>query len=141
MHEQFSYEKRHRYPHMKPQDVLIWERFIEKYPDAYDHVFYDFEVGNGPAFDTIVNPETGGDDIKLYQYKIDVVGVKGGKTDLIEIKPRAGLSCCGQICGYRCLWDPEMTHGLKAQAVIITDELRPDIERVCKEMDIKIIVV
>ena len=126
---------------MKPADVEIWNRFIEQNPKAYDYVYYDYAVGKGPDFDTVVNPETGGDDRELYQYKIDVVGVKGQTIDLIEIKPRAGLSCCGQICGYRCLWNRDAGFEEEGQAVIITDVLRPDMPDVCEDMGIRIIVV
>ena len=126
---------------MKPADVVLWERFIEKFPEAYDYVFYDYHVGSGPDFDTTVNPETGGDDRDLYRYKIDVVGMKDEKVDLIEIKPRAGPSCCGQICFYRCLWGRDIVTYPEPRAVIITDILRPDMKYVCSDLEIKIVLV
>ena len=141
MHIKFPYVKKHKYPHLKPYDVAIWDRFLKAYPEAYDHVYYDFEIGDGPQFSTIVNPETGGDDRALYKWKIDVVGVKDKRTDLIEIKPRAGVSAIGQAACYKMLWRRDIDPQGNDRAVIITDEIRPDILYLCHQFKVKIFVV
>src|SRR5690349_2056741 len=99
----FKYEKRYKYPHMKPADVAIWERFIEKNPDAYDTVQYDFNVGDAPPFNPLINGEEDLNQDALYRLKIDVVGKKGNIIDIIELKPKAGPSTIGQVKGYRTL--------------------------------------
>ena len=49
MVELFKYGKGYWYPHMKPRDIEIWERFMLAYPDAYEQCQYDFAVGDIPA--------------------------------------------------------------------------------------------
>lgn len=140
MPETFPYEKRHWYPHMMPYDVAIWERFIEKYPDAYDFVSYDVKVGSAPAFDTVANPETGGDAINLYLRKIDVVGHKGANIDIIELKPKAGSSALGQVVGYGILYERDYTPPTKPGLVVITDVLGNDMQHLGDSMGVKVIV-
>src|SRR3990167_9230581 len=96
----YVYEKRPWYPNMRPEDVAIWERFIDKFPDEYQKVSYDVLVGSPPPFDTNVNADGSGDDVRLYKKKIDVVGFRQGVTDIIEFNPAAGMSALGQIIGY-----------------------------------------
>lgn len=122
----FPFEKRGWYPHMKPADVAIWERFIDKNPGAYDTAEYDVEVGSPPPFDTVVNPETGGSVESLYKRKIDVVGTKNGNKDIIEIKPRAGTSAIGQVTAYARLYVRDFRPNAPTRPVIITDEIGVD---------------
>lgn len=126
MVESFKYEKRSAYPHMKPADVALWERFIEKYPDAYDTCEYDFWVGSPPPFNPIVNEETMGSADGLYRLKIDVVGHKGSGIDIIEVKPRADAKAIGQIKEYVRLYFRDEKPATRPQAVIITDTIRQD---------------
>lgn len=139
--ETFSYEKRYWYPHMKPNDVAIWERFIANYPEAYDYCQYDVLVGSDPEFDTTVTPDTGGDEWKLYQKKIDVVGLKGEDITIIELKPKAGASAVGQIKMYRRLYIKDYSPAKAPDMVIITDEISPDTREFARDEGVKIIVV
>ena len=98
----YEYEKRYWYPNMRPEDVAIWERFIEAYPEAYTQVSYDVLVGSPPQFDTQVGDHPASDDIRLYKKKIDVVGYKPGLVHIIELKPNAGASALGQVTAHVC---------------------------------------
>lgn len=111
---------------MKPGDVAIWERYIEKYPDAYDKVQYDFWVGSPPPFNPIVNEATEGSADGLYRRKIDVVGYKNDTIDIIEVKPRAGASAIGQVKGYKRLFVRDEKPKKEPQAIILTDILDVD---------------
>ncbi len=139
--ETFPYEKRYWYPHMKPNDVAIWERFIFNYPDDYDFCQYDVLVGSDPEFDTEVTPDTKGDAWKLYQKKIDVVGLKGERIDLIELKPKAGASAVGQVLMYKKLYIKDYTPPVAPRCIIITDEVKPDVLEFAKEQGVEIIAV
>jgi len=140
MPPRFEYKKLYYYPHLKPADIAIWERFIDKYPEAYNWCEYDVWVGSGPTFDTIVNPETGGDAKGLYKLKIDVVGHKNGAIDLIEVKPRARLSALGQIRGYLALYVRDIKPNVTPRAVIITDQLMPDMPDLTKRDNVTLFV-
>lgn len=141
MRELFKYEKRYQYPHMKPADVSIWERFIEKYPNAYDHVQYDFNVGDPPPFNPLMDD---GEDLNqdaLYKLKIDVIGRYPNGVDIIEIKPSASASTIGQVEGYKHLYIRDEAPKEKVGMVIITDMLRPNMQYLCEAKGIELIVV
>ena len=138
---EYPYGKLSKYPHMKPADVLLWERFIEKYPNAYDTCEYDVWIGTPPPFDTTVNLETGGDVEGLYRLKIDVVAHTGGRIDVIELKPRARLSSLGQVKGYARLYARDLKPTGELRPVIITDTLFPDMPELCKIEGIELIIV
>lgn len=124
---------------MKPGDIAIWERFIRKNPNVFDYVEYDVNVGAGPTFDTIVNAETGGDDIALYKKKIDVVGHKDGKTTIIEIKPNAGLGAFGQVLSYEILYLEHVDPEADTETWIITDRTMADMLHLANEHGVKIL--
>jgi len=133
MRDIFAYEKRHKYPHMKPADVAIWERFIEKYPDLYTSVQYDFNVGDPPPFNTLNHD---GEDLNqdmLYRLKIDVVGQKKGEIDIIEIKPNASASTIGQVQGYKALYIRDEEPKDIVRMVIITDKKNTNFEYLCQQ--------
>ena len=125
---------------MKPADVAIWERFIEKNPEAYDYCYYDFWVGSPPPFNPIVNEETEGSVDGLYRRKIDVVAHKGKEIDIIELKPKAGLSAIGQVKGYATLYTRDEKPAVRVQPVIITDQLSADILHVAATEGVKILI-
>lgn len=141
MDDTFKYEKRYHYPHMKPADVAIWERFIAASPDAYETCQYDVHVGSPPPFDPTVNDATGGDASALYKRKIDVVAHKGGQTDIIELKPSAGTSALGQVRGYVTLYKRDVDSASSPRAVLITDVLGPDMQELARTMGVKLIIV
>ena len=141
MDDIFKYEKRYHYPHMKPEDKAIWERFIMKYPAAYDTCQYDVNVGSPPPFDPTVNPATGGEISNLYYRKIDVVGHRGSQVDIIELKPKAGTSALGQVRGYVTLYKRDVNPAASPRAVLITNELLPDMEQLAKSMGVTLIIV
>lgn len=140
-HMIYPYGKLPAYPHMRPQDVAIWERFIEKYPDAYDTCEYDVAVGEGPDFSPIVNHATGGSDHKLYQKKIDVIGHKGTHLDIIEVKPNAGLGAFGQVLSYEILYLEHIDANAATDCVILTDRLAPDMAHLADQHQVRIVVV
>lgn len=129
------------YPHMKPADVLIWERYLAAFPNAYETVQYDFLVGSPPLFDTTVNPETGGSDEALYKRKIDVVGWRKGAIDVIELKPNAGPSALGQVLGYLHLYVRDEHPTEPVHAVLITDRINTDMEELATKMGVRLIVI
>lgn len=136
-----KYELRNKYPHMKPNDIAIWERFIRSNPTAYDEVQYDLAVGLLPPFDTVVAPETGGDDAKLYLRKIDVVGFIGDKIDIIEVKPNAGPAAIGQVKHNAFLYKNFVEKNSTPNAVIITDNYNTDVLLFAANQGVKIIQV
>ena len=139
--EPFPFEKRNWYPHMMPADVLIWERFISLHHAAYDWVEYDVKVGSVPDFVKDDPDPSIKKQAPLYERKIDVVGHLGREIDIIELKPRAGMSTLGQVKGYVALYKRDIEPSAKLNALIITDELMPDMAELAKVERVGIIVV
>lgn len=125
MRDVFKYERRPSYPHMKPYDTEIWDKFVFLYPDEYDTCQYDLAVGPGAPADPVVNAATGGDIYELYQRKIDVVGQKGSRTDIIEVKPNAGPSVVGQLEYYVDLFKTDFPEFRQVRPLIVTDTAKP----------------
>lgn len=132
----YVYALRYKYPHMKPADILIWERFIAANPSAYEFAEYDYLVGSPAPFDTTVNPETGGSDEALYRRKIDAVGHRKDGIDIIELKPRAGPSALGQVKGYQTLYVRDEKPTKPTRAVVITDVILPDMQELADAQDV-----
>lgn len=141
MVEVFKYELSHWYPHMKPRDIEIWERFIKAYPDAYIDCQYDFHVGDAPAFDTAVEGIDNANQHMLYQLKIDVVGRKSSGLDIIEVKPDAGPSSIGQVQGYRALYVRDERPAVNVGTVIITDNEKPNMRYLCSAQGVTLYIV
>lgn len=141
MAERFPFEKRNWYPHMMPEDVAIWERFIEQFPDAYDSVEYDVKVGSVPEFVAGHDDPAMRAQAALYMRKIDVVGYKADQIDLIELKPNAGTSSLGQILGYKHLFIRDFMPPEDPKAIVITNAVRPDTGEIAHSMGVTMIVV
>lgn len=138
---QYKFGKLVSYPHMKPEDVALWERFIAAQPDAFDTVDYDVKVGVGrmPMFRQADNIEKGWKD--LTQKKIDVVAYKGNDVTIIEVKPNARANALGQIWMYDELYKADFKPEGKVLNMIITNDLDPDTLRVAATGDVTIIKV
>ncbi len=139
--EIFKYEKRYWYPHMMPEDVAIWERFIARYPDAYDGCEYDVPVGTLPNFDVKLSEGTEDQTYKLYKKKIDVVAYSKEDIDIIELKPNAGASAVGQIKMYRSLFIKEFSPPIAPRCIIITDKVSDDVREFAREEGVLFTVV
>lgn len=126
---------------MNFRDKEIWERFIDKYPDAYKEAQYDFHIGDGPKFNTLLDDETDTNQDMLYRLRIDVVGFSGNSIDIIEIKPDAGPSTIGQVIGYRKLYNRDEEPKVPVNTVIVTDKEKPNMAWLCKDSGVRLIIV
>jgi len=131
MEGRFPYKKLPKYPHLKPADIKIWERFIEAYPGYFDSVDYDIKIGTPREYSG--HP---GDVIKedleyLSRKRIDVVGYTGEDISIVEVKPLAGVSAIGQVECYTALYRPFVVERINIVSVIITDAEVPDIKDLC----------
>lgn len=130
-----------RYPHMFPKDIEIWERFLEKYATEYDGFIYDWKVGSGTEPVPELREPYATMQTTLSKYRVDVIGVKAGRYELIETKPNAGPSAVGQIISYRNLFVKDYQGQREVVPVIVTDFERPDIREVASDMGVKYYIV
>lgn len=100
----FPFQHLSKYPHMKPEDVAVWERFIEAKPTFFDSVDYDVRCGIGAETNPDHPPEIQYDHTVLTQKKIDVVGYKNDLIYIVEVGPIADMRKLGQILTYTKLY-------------------------------------
>jgi hypothetical protein len=127
----FKYEKMIRYPHFRPEETLIWNRFIDKYPDRFESVDYDVKVGT--PRDYSMYPE---DEIrKALEYlslkRIDVVGYSMDKAFIIEIEPNANVRAIGEVIAKTDLFKEQFPDYRAYYPMIITDIENPDMRKLC----------
>ena len=130
-----------RYPHMLPEDIVIWQRFISNGDYLPDHVWYDVRCG------TAVEVVEGSPEWmrrmagRLTRKRIDVVGQVGPGYWIIEIKPRASYVAFGQVVFYAHAFQREYAPTGDVVPVILTDVLDPDILPLCSEVGVLVFEV
>jgi hypothetical protein len=125
---------------MMPEDVAVWERFIEANPEYYDTVEYDYPVGTTPDFVAQGTPEDHATMERLYKKKIDVVAKKDGKVCLIELKPTCTGSTIGQILQYKHLYMRDVSATPVPDAIVICGSTTDDVKEFAATQSVEIIV-
>lgn len=123
---------RDKYPHMQPNDALLWNQFLKAYADPNVQVAYDVHLG------TI--PHTSDDDplwlkkylAANYPKKADVLIFLPRHTLVVEIKPYAGLTALGQALGYAALFQQQYPTHPRVTPAILTDNPQPDMPYLCR---------
>jgi hypothetical protein len=106
----FSVEWRGRPPHLLFPDIPVWYRWLDRYGEFINNLYYDCLVG-GPWF-----PEGAAPDKFELQYayntskRIDAIAETDTEVWLIEIATAPGLRAVGQLMTYWALWleDPKI---------------------------------
>lgn len=141
MSESYPFEKRGWYPHMMPEDVAVWNRFIEKFPASYERCEYDVAVGAVPDY-VKADPEANVATMeRLYKKKIDVVAFQGSDVDIIELKPACTMSTIGQVKGYKHLYLRDVAPNSSPFAVVICGAASEDVIEFARNEDVRVIVV
>lgn len=126
---------------MSVADTEIWNRFLAKFPDAYERVQYDFHVGNPPPFNPLMDNDEDKNQDMLYKLRIDVLGHNGANIDIIEVKPNASASAIGQVKSYKSLYERDEEPKGKVNMVIITDAQKPNMDFLTAQEGVKLIIV
>lgn len=132
---------RHKYPHMRPADVRIWEAYLLGHTHPNAQVAYDVHVGSTPSPPPNA-PEYLVKHIEaVYPKKIDAVIYLLSETIVAEVKPFAGLTALGQALGGRLLFHRDYPLAPNPIPAIITDTAQPDIPWLCARLGIVLIEV
>lgn len=137
----FGNEKLRKYPHMFPNDIEIWERFLDKYGELYTGFDYDIKVGSGSLQAPDLTPNYARMQDILSKYRIDCVGYKGSSTYIIEVKPEASTVAIGQIIAYTNLYNLEFKPSGDLIGVIVTDREIPDMKLLTDQLKIEYYIV
>jgi hypothetical protein len=141
MEGKYPFEKMLKYPHFVKEDVVIWERFIDKNPGFFDSVDYDVHVGKPREYPEIAQEKVKEGMEYLSRKRIDVVGYKNKNVFIVEIKPSASFSAIGQVLGETELFKKEFPKEKRIFPIILTDLEVPDIPELCKKYKILYFVV
>jgi hypothetical protein len=93
-----------RMSHLLPADAQLFQDYLDKYPGRYTHIDYDIRVGYGRDPGDIYPPNIRTMAIHLSQRRIDAVGFRPGRIDIIEITLSGGLKALGQLNAYPQLY-------------------------------------
>lgn len=137
----FTYSKRRKYPHMVGEDGTVWERFIDRFPDRFDSVDYDWRVGEGMDLSPLWDDSTKRMATMISQKRIDVVGWNENFPTLIEVRLRIGLGILGQILGYKALFERDFPNFLKPRLLVVCEVISNDDLAVMGTYDIPVEVV
>jgi hypothetical protein len=117
-----------RFPHLLPQDIVVWKRFLHLHEDDYDHFDYDVRVGQGQDPGPQLDPKYRQMGIELSKRRIDAVGHRPDALHIFEITTRAGIHAIGQLTTYPILYH-QTFHPLKPLVpILICSSLGPDVK-------------
>ena|SRR3990167_1231264 len=134
----FPFAKRSHYPHLSPEDTAIWERFIEANPGKFDHVYYDFRVGDEDPVPDDLPVAIRQAWWDLSYWRIDTVGEDAKNFYIIEIKPYANSKAIGQALSYAAIFLTDENPEKPVIPVVLTDVIFPTTQRVADLLNVQI---
>lgn len=128
------------FPHLLPQDIEVWKRFLDDQGKQYDYFEYDVRVGEGrdpgPTHTQTIRSMA----IGLSQRRIDAIGFRNGTATIFEITTRAGLTCIGQLKVYPQLYKTLHPSQKTEPPVLIAERIQDDILPYLLESRIKFLL-
>jgi hypothetical protein len=137
----FPIGKLFSYPHFNCDDSRILDKFWDSYPDKIGSVYYDV-----PLIDESLMPDTDipamvSDWRYLCALKIDLMILTIRYLSIIEVKSVLDMKAIGQIVSYRAKFPLVYDYKKGIKSIIVCDFARPELEAVCKILDIDVIFV
>lgn len=129
----FPFQKLVKFPHMKPEDVAVWLRFIKLKPDYFERVDYDVAVGKGAPQNPNHPANIQKDGKILTQKKIDVVGYISNTVTVVEVGPIADMRKLGQILTYHALYNADHPEHLVVSKMIVCGEIERELDDLFRE--------
>jgi hypothetical protein len=134
-------EKNKLYPHLMPEEITVWERFLATYNPDFDNYQYDVKVGT-----PVVTAPDLSDNLKemsdnLTTKRIDVVAWKAGVPLVIEIKKIVGMKALGQALTYPILLAELLNSGELPDVLVIGETAVPDMVRIFELIGVNLVLV
>lgn len=116
-----------QFPHLMPDDIQVWKRFLHHFGHLFTHFDYDVRVGEGrPAPDQEL-PGIRKMAQDLSQRRIDAVAWDSRGPTIIEITTGIGFKATGQIAIYPRLWRDRFQYAGLIRTLIVGAFLQDDI--------------
>lgn len=119
-----------QFPHMMPEDIPVWERWLSLHPADWDSIAYDVHVGAGVDLPDDMEEPHREAAIQLSKKRIDVVVTYPDRVLIIEVKKRADWRAIGQIMGYPVLFRDEFPDAPPIATLLVTESFETDIQHV-----------
>ena len=134
-----SHDNRY-FPHLLPQDIEVWKRFLAEHGHEYDYFDYDVRVGEGrdpgPEHTQTIRSMA----IGLSQRRIDAIGFRNGTATIFEITTRAGMTAIGQLQVYPQLFRTLNPSIRLEPPILIAERIQDDILPYLQQNNIKYIL-
>ena len=131
----------HRFPHLRPFEIEVWLRFLQKFPGRFESFSYDVRVGSGVKLSDETPENIKKMALGLSQKRVDVAakGVEG--LTLVELSPNAGADSVGQLLVYGTLWVKDNPGQPPPKLLLVTGSERSDIREVAESTGVEFLVV
>jgi hypothetical protein len=133
--------KNRLYPHLLPDDIALWERFLEAFPNQFDSYIYDVRVGIGAIPPDHIEDKYKTLCTELTQRRIDAIGYKDEKPTIIEITTSVGFKAIGQILGYPILLKQTYQLDSEPPALLVAESIQSDIDTLLIHLNIPFIII
>ena len=130
-----------RYPHMKPGEAAIWERFLRRLPWRAKSIRYDVRLGQGVALPTDTEAWVSKMVWALSTKRVDVLVETRREVVIVEVKERAAMSAVGQLLGYLVLFRAQFPTKKVVKLAVVCERIAPDMGIVFREYGIEAYVV
>ena len=137
----FPPDFRGKYPHMFPNDIEVWERFLVKYGSLYEGFYYDVICGKETKMYPRWEFEYQKDAWVLSQLRIDAVGERAESTDIIEVKPRGNMASIGQLLTYKEHYVNDYRPTKPVRMILVVGNIDPNIIPLTEQNKIIYIIV
>lgn len=128
---------RHKYPHMAPNDVPIWEAFLTQHANLLTRVAYDVRIGQGVEIPA-GTPENISKMAKdLSQLRIDALNITPSEIWIIEIKFDPSVSLVGQLVSYAQLFPETYPDTPPIKQVAIVNKISRDLDSILTQRGIQ----
>lgn len=125
------------FPHLLPQDIEVWKRFLAEHGQDYDYFDYDVRVGEGRDPGPDYNQTIRSMAIGLSQRRIDAIGHRNGRATIFEITTSAGLTAIGQLQVYPQLYKTLHPSTQTEPPILIAERIQDDILPYLQESGIR----
>lgn len=130
-----------KYPHMVPQEIVLWKDFLRRHGRKFTAFRYDVKVGRGVGTVPGLEEPYQRMAIELTRKRIDVVASRGRQVYIIELKEHAGVGSIGQLLSYKALYEDQHGPGRVTGLILVARSTDQDVQRVARAMRIQVILL
>lgn len=127
---EFSPLWRGRYPNMLPEDVPIWDKFLDLNANLFKRIFYNVRVGGVVTTDQAQDRKMADMYFKVTAKRIDALCELEKELWLVEVAARPGLRAVGQLTSYVYLWNEDPKINKPLYGVLVGQDIDADLQKV-----------